>query len=164
MIKLNTLLIYFALPIAVIIFSIVLQKVSRCPIIVASIIFAIFLVVAFLVDVANFLVATIAYTIVSFITAYLTMLICRILNTLENNNNGCNHNCNNNCNNNCCSRINNTAVNNNETQLTSGTIQIGTNGTSCTCNESNTISVVANVTPNSNNNGRTGRFSGCYRR
>ena len=156
----NTLLIYFALPIAVIIFSIVLQKVFRCPIIVASIIFAIFLVVAFLVDVANFLVATIAYTILSFITAYFTMLICRILNTLENNNNGSN----NNCNNSCCNRINSTAVNNNETQLTSGTIQIGTNGTSCTCNENNTISVVANVTPNSNNNGRTGRFSGCYRR
>lgn len=154
MINLNTLLIYFALPIAVIIFSIVLQKIFRCPIIVASIIFAIFLVVAFLVDVNNFLVATIAYTILSFVTAYIVMLICRISRALENGNN--NYNC---CNN------SNTIMNNN-TQLTNRTLQIGTNGTSCSCsqNDNNTISVMANVTPNSNNNGRTGRFSGCYRR
>ena len=146
MINLNTLLIYFALPIAVIIFSIVLQKIFRCPIIVASIIFAIFLVVAFLVDVNNFLVATIAYTILSFVTAYIVMLICRISRALENGNNNYN----------CCNNSN--TIMNNSTQLT--------NGTSCSCsqNDNNTISVMANVTPNSNNNGRTGRFSGCYRR
>lgn len=150
----NVLLIYFALPIAVIIFSIVLQKVFKCPLIVASIIFAIFLVVAFLVDVANFLVATIAYTILSFITAYITMLICKLINVLENNNS--------------CTRNNgNTFLSNDSnTQLINGTLQIGTNGTSCSCSQSNNnaISVVANVTPNSSNNGRTGRFAGCYRR
>lgn len=154
MIKLNVLLIYFALPIAVIIFSIVLQKVFKCPLIVASIIFAIFLVVAFLVDVANFLVATIAYTILSFITAYITMLICKLINVLENNNS--------------CTRNNgNTFLSNDSnTQLINGTLQIRTNGTSCSCSQSNNnaISVVANVTPNSSNNGRTGRFAGCYRR
>ena len=150
----NVLLIYFALPIAVIIFSIVLQKVFKCPLIVASIIFAIFLVVAFLVDVANFLVATIAYTILSFITAYIAMLICKLINVLENNNS--------------CTRNNgNTFLSNDSnTQLINGTLQIGTNGTSCSCSQSNNnaISVVANVTPNSSNNGRTGRFAGCYRR
>ena len=150
----NVLLIYFALPIAVIIFSIVLQKVFKCPLIVASIIFAIFLVVAFLVDVANFLVATIAYTILSFITAYITMLICKLINVLENNNS--------------CTRNNgNTFLSNDSnTQLINGTLQIGTNGTSCSCSQSNNnaISVVANVTPNFSNNGRTGRFAGCYRR
>lgn len=158
MIKLNVLLIYFALPIAVIIFSIVLQKVFKCPLIVASIIFAIFLVVAFLVDVANFLVATIAYTILSFITAYITMLICKLINVLENNNS---------CHNSCTRNNGNTFLSNDSnTQLINGTLQIGTNGTSCSCSQSNNnaISVVANVTPNSSNNGRTGRFAGCYRR
>ena len=39
----NILLIFFALPIATIIISIALQKILRCPILVAAIIFAIFL-------------------------------------------------------------------------------------------------------------------------
>ena len=40
----NTLLIFFAFPIAVIIFSIVLEKLLKNPIIVASLIFAVFII------------------------------------------------------------------------------------------------------------------------
>ena len=75
----NTLLIFFALPIAVIIISIALQKILKCPFLVAGVIFAIFLVVTFIVGDLTFLVATIVYTIIAFITAVLTKIICRIL-------------------------------------------------------------------------------------
>lgn len=75
----NILLIFFALPIATIIISIALQKILRCPPLVAAIIFSIFLVVTFIINSLTFLVATIAYTIISFITAVIVCIICRIL-------------------------------------------------------------------------------------
>ena len=78
----NTLLlIFFAIPIAVIIISIALQKIFKCPFLVAAIIFAIFLVVTFVIGDLIFLVATIAYTILAFITALIVQLLCN-----ENNN------------------------------------------------------------------------------
>ena len=79
----NTLLIFFALPIAIIIISIALQKIFKCPFLVAGIIFAIFLIVTFAIGNLNYLVATIAYTILAFITAVLTNIICRILRELD---------------------------------------------------------------------------------
>lgn len=79
----NTLLIFFALPIAIIIISIALQKIFKCPFLVAGIIFAIFLIVTFAIGNLNYLVATIAYTILAFITAILTNIICRILRELN---------------------------------------------------------------------------------
>ena len=81
------LLIFFAIPIAVIIISIALQKVLKCPFLVAAVIFAIFLIVTFVISNINFLVATIIYTIISYIVAVLTCLISRFLN---NNCNSCN--------------------------------------------------------------------------
>ena len=77
----NTLLIFFALPIAVIIVSAILQKVLKCPLAVAALIFAIFLVVTFAAFDATFLIATLAYTILAFITALIVQLLCN-----ENNN------------------------------------------------------------------------------
>lgn len=77
----NTLLIFFALPIAVIIVSAILQKVLKCPLAVAALIFAIFLVVTFSAFDATFLIATLAYTILAFITALTVQLLCN-----ENNN------------------------------------------------------------------------------
>ena len=59
----NTLLIFFALPIAVIIISIALQKIFKCPFLVAGIIFAIFLIVTFVVGNLNLLIATIYYLV-----------------------------------------------------------------------------------------------------
>lgn len=75
----NILLIFFAIPLAVVIFSIALQKIFKCPFIVAGIIFAIFLVVTFIVDNLIFLVATIIYTIIALITAFIVKIVCRIL-------------------------------------------------------------------------------------
>lgn len=125
----NTLLlIFFAIPIAVIIISIALQKIFKCPLLVAAIIFAIFLVVTFVIGNLIYLVATIAYTILAFITAIITKLICRIFNELDRRE-GC------------------TCSNENTTNTTS-----------------DTIAVNANVFTNSNTNGRSGKFCGCFRR
>lgn len=159
----NTLLIFFALPIAVIIISIALQKIFKCPFLVAGIIFAIFLVVTFAIGNLTFLIATIAYTILSFITAVITKIICRILRELEERNCNCHRRCRYGCQNN----------DNNETQLLSisGNCTNNDNGNVLTissngCNNCNTstngIAVSANVFPN--NNGNTGSFKGCYRR
>lgn len=80
----NTLLLlFFALPIAVIIISIALQKILKCPFLVAAIIFAIFLVVTFILGNLIFLVATIIYAIIAFITAVLVKLICRLIKELD---------------------------------------------------------------------------------
>ena len=91
----NILLIFFALPIATIIVSIALQKILDNPVLVAAIIFAIFLVVTFIIGDLNFLIATIVYTIISFLTA-------AIINYIdENNENNDNENSNNNNGNQC---------------------------------------------------------------
>lgn len=72
----NFLLLFFAIPIAVIIFSIALEKILKCPILVASVIFAILLIIAFTMCDATFLVAVIIYTIIAFITATIVRFIC----------------------------------------------------------------------------------------
>ena len=56
----DTLLIFFAFPIAVIIVSAILEKILRNPVAVAALIFAIFLVVTFAVFDETFLIATFA--------------------------------------------------------------------------------------------------------
>ena len=69
-------LLFLVFPIATIIFSIALQKILKCPILVAGIVFAIFLILAFTVYSTDFLIYVILYTIISYITAYLTNLFC----------------------------------------------------------------------------------------
>ena len=91
----NLLLIFFALPLATIVFSIALQKILNNPILVASIIFSIFLIVTFVVGDLNLLIATIIYTIISFLTA----IIVKYIDENNNENNENNGNCNNNVNN-----------------------------------------------------------------
>lgn len=156
----NTLLIFFALPIAIIIISIALQKIFKCPFLVAGIIFAIFLIVTFAIGNLNYLVATIAYTILAFITAVLTNIICRILRELDRREEANNGNLltisSNGCNGveNDLLTINTSWPNNNNN-----------NTSSCSCNTSNdSIAVSAKVIPNNNTNGRTGSFCGCFRR
>lgn len=187
----NTLLIFFALPIAVIIISIALQKIFKCPFLVAGIIFAIFLIVTFVVGNINLLIATIAYTILAFITAVLTNIICRILRELDrregeressccnrrnrnsNSNNNNNEtqllsitgNCSNNDNGNLLTISSNGCNGVENDLLTINTGRSNNNGSSCNCNTSNdSIAVRANVFPNNNTNGRTGSFCGCFRR
>lgn len=71
----NTLLIFFALPIATIILAIVLQKILKCPILVAATFFAIFLIVTFAAFDVNFLIFAIIYTILAYIAAVITRFI-----------------------------------------------------------------------------------------
>lgn len=94
----NLLLIFFALPLATIVFSIALQRILDNPILVASIIFSIFLIVTFVVGDLNLLIATIIYTILSFITAFIVRYIDEN-NDINNENNPNNGFCNNNENN-----------------------------------------------------------------
>lgn len=79
----NILLIFFALPIAVIIISAILQKLLKNPIAVAALIFAIFLVVTFAAFDETFLIATLAYTLLALITAFIVKLICETNNDDE---------------------------------------------------------------------------------
>lgn len=66
----NILLIFFAIPLAVIILSAILETFVHCPFKVAGIFFAIFIVVAFaLGGTATLIVAAIIYTLISFLTA-----------------------------------------------------------------------------------------------
>ena len=93
----NILLIFFALPIATIIISIALQKILKCPPLVAAVIFAIFLIVTFAINNINFLVAAIVYAIIAFITAAIVCLICRLIERFcdnDNDNSNCGCGCN----------------------------------------------------------------------
>lgn len=163
----NTLLIFFALPIAVIIISVALQKILKCPSLVAAIIFAIFLIVTFVVNNLNFLIAAIVYAIISFITAYITCIVSRILSRMGNQcgcgcncgrHNQCNYTGNNNCNN----------------LLTVTSLQNG--NSTCGCNQNTDgctyqitnedgLSAKINIIPNSNQNTcNTTNSCGCNRR
>ncbi|HIU51288.1 MAG TPA: DUF2651 family protein [Candidatus Merdicola faecigallinarum] len=73
------LLLVFAIPIAIIVISIALQKLLRCPILVAGIIFSILLIIAIIISNINFVILVIIYTILSYLTALFTCVIERIL-------------------------------------------------------------------------------------
>ena len=75
----TNILIFFAIPLAVVIISIALQKVLKNPFLVAGIIFSILLVIVLALFDPIYLIAVLAYSILSFITAILTALICRYL-------------------------------------------------------------------------------------
>lgn len=86
----NTLLIFFALPIATIILAIVLEKVLRCPILTAATFFAVYLIIAFAVFDASFLIYVILYTILAFITAVIAECFfsrCKCIHCNENDEN-----------------------------------------------------------------------------
>ena len=175
----NLLLIFFAIPIAVIIISIALQKIFRCPFLVASIIFAIFLVVTFVIGNLVLLVATIAYTILSFVTAVVTHIICKIIRELnERDRDSINTNstellsitgdCSNNNSNGNLLTISSNGCNGTENELLTINTSCGNNNNnSCSCRcstQNNGIAVRANVFPNNNTNGQSGSFCGCFRR
>lgn len=142
------LLIFFAIPLAVIIFSIALQKILKCPALVAGIIFAIGVIITFIIGNLIFLAATLVYTFISYITALITCLICRFFNN-DDNNNCCRRNC-------CCNNendlltissrcqnngngdlltINSSCANGNTNNLL--TISSNHNGRDCCCNNEN---------------------------
>lgn len=75
----NVLLIFFALPIATIILAVVLQKILKCPLLVAATFFAIYLIIAFIISpTGTLLIYVILYSILAYVTAILTNLVCRI--------------------------------------------------------------------------------------
>lgn len=95
----NTLLLFFALPVATIILAVVLEKILRNPFLTSATFFAIYIIVAFAVFDASFLVYTIAYTILAFIAAFIAEYFYQRAEINErrnsnNNNNtcGCNRN------------------------------------------------------------------------
>ncbi len=72
------LLIFFAIPVAVIILSAIFETIINCPLKIAGIVFSIFLIVAFATIGSIGLVADIVYTIFSYITALLVKKISRL--------------------------------------------------------------------------------------
>lgn len=141
----NILLIFFALPVAIIILSIVFQKILNCPILVGGTVFAVFLIVAFaLADTVTFLIAGIVYAIIAFITAYLTCIISRtgIFN-------------------NCCTNVNQNLVD----AITTSLIDSGCcNNGGCGCGNSGSgISTVALLSDGNNTSGCCNRDNECER-
>lgn len=130
----NVLLVFFAIPIAVIVISIALQKVLKCPILVAAIIFSILLIIALILSNTELLVLVIIYTILSYLVAVITQWIMRIK---------CNS----------CSIINQIRERTQEAsnQRTDNDV-ITINGSVRTNSQTTT------------DNSRTGTFCGCYRR
>lgn len=127
----NTLLIFFALPVATIILAIVLEKIIRCPFLTSATFFAIYLIVTFAVFDASFLVYAIVYTILAFITAIIAEYFFRRCNG----NNCCRRCCmnNNNSNNENIIRLTNQDI----TRIANEIINIQNNDTNCNCGRSN---------------------------
>ena len=136
------LLIFFAIPLAVIIFSIALQKLLKCPALVAGIIFAIGVIITFIIGNLIVLAATLVYTLISYITALITCLICRFFNRDHDN---------------CCRRNRCWDNNNNENDLLTISSRCQNNGNddlltiNSSCANGNTNNL---LTISSNNNGR----------
>ena len=144
-------LLFFILPLSTILLSIVLQKILKCPILVAITFFAIYLIVTYTAITSNFFIYTIVYTILAYVTAVLTRLICLIKRKFRE----CNFDerlfnlfCRDNCN-----RNNNIESCNNIASFSNGNNIIGTNNTT----NGNAIGT-NNFTDTANNSGRN---TGC---
>ena len=87
----TNLLIFFAIPLAVIVISIALQKLLDNPFLVAGIVFSVLLIIVLAFFDTIYLIAVVAYTILSFVAAILTCVLCRFFR-----NQICNSICNNN--------------------------------------------------------------------
>jgi len=79
-------LFFVVLPLATILIAIVLQRLLKSPILVAFLVFAVFLILAFTVFEADFLINAIIYAIIAYITALIFKLICCILRRFNFNN------------------------------------------------------------------------------
>ncbi len=137
----NILLIFFALPIAVIIISAILQKLLKNPIAVAALIFAIFLIVTFAVFDETFLIATLAYTLLALITALIVKFIC------ESNNKNCD----------ICDLLNCILRNNNVRDLLNNVSSNSNNN-----NEAN-LNTLSDILNTNNGNNSNNNSCGCSR-
>lgn len=82
-----TVLFFIVLPLATILIAIVLQKLLKSPILVALLIFAVYLILAFTAFTTDFLINAIIYTLIAFITAIIVRTICCVQKRLNCNNN-----------------------------------------------------------------------------
>lgn len=128
----NILLLAFAIPVATVLLAIVLQKVLKCPLLVAATFFAILLIVTYAAFDSSFLVLAILYTILAYVTAVITKLICDLINRF-------NLNCN-------------------STRITRGVIPT-TGSWSCTTRNLNTTGVNQLSTSELNNGEKTCTYS-----
>lgn len=175
----NILLLAFALPVATILLAIVLQKILKCPLLVAATFFAILLIITYAVFDSSFLVFAILYTILAYVTAVLTRLICNLIarfNLSDNCNCICNNNDNGNprssCNNSgtyqvasgtwCC-RARNTSGTNRDSNVMLLNNETGCSNTNGLNNNNEPVIVLtnANQITNSGRSGRNGRNYGC---
>jgi len=69
-------LFFIVLPLATILIAIVLQRLLKSPILVALLVFAVYLILAFTVFETEFLINAIIYAIIAFITAVIFKLVC----------------------------------------------------------------------------------------
>lgn len=148
----NALLLFFALPVATILLAIVLQRMLKCPILVAITFFAIYLIVTFAVFDATFLVFAILYAILAYITALITKFICRIIRRIGNNNCGCI------CGNNeCCDNSNS------DTDVVSATCRVAEEDINDIANQAarQTTCALLNAINNSNNNSNNNNNNNC---
>ncbi len=127
----NNLLIFFAIPVATIILAIVLQKILKCPLLVAATFFAIFLIVTFAAFDESFLVFAILYTLLALITALIVRFICCLI---QNSDNQC---INGDAMQNNCMCGNNNSDNDNDDDNDCG---CSNNSNSCGCNRSRFLS------------------------
>jgi len=131
-VNMNTILLFFALPVATIILAIVLEKILRCPVLTAATFFAIFLIVAFAAFDASFLVFVIAYTIIAYVAAVISEFIfsrCIIIK---------NYNCN--CK--CDEEENDLRLTNEEIErIATRVANILNNNNCCYCNDVATVNV-----------------------
>lgn len=162
----NILLLFFALPVATIILSIVLLKILKCPVLVAATFFAIYLVLAYTVFGNDFLIFVIVYTILSYITAVLTRLICNIINKV----NRCFYNGREGNNQDCCNSVTSIARNN-QGDCLSLTSRANNNQNDCwnsvvatSTNQNGTLSLANNINSNRNNNSSRRNCCCCGRR
>lgn len=122
-----TLLIFFAVVFATIIFAIVLERIIHCPILVGFAFFAIFLIVAAIYDSVTLVIIAIGLGILAFIVAFLD---CTLRNTGFFRDNGClSCECNNNSENNSDDTL--TILNSN------GRVVARINGNNVICNSNN---------------------------
>ncbi len=180
------LLIFFAIPLATILLAIVLEKVLRCPILVAITFFAVYLIVVFALfaagvitstNLAEFLIAIIIYTIIAFVTALIVELIRRInlrffsdddsnstdVLTCQDDDSSCSNNSG-------CSNSNGNLLKISCRCNNGNSSDLLTVNSNCLGNDSNNntntdpITISGNIIPNQSNCGRTGSIRGCYRR
>ena len=89
-------LFFIVLPLATVLISIVLQKLLRSSILVAILVFAVYLILAFTVFTMDFLINVVIYTILAFVTAVAVRIICCLIGRINcNDNNGICSTCNN---------------------------------------------------------------------